>query len=60
MTIFMECPYNHCKARAQVQYSDGIGEELQTDKDKALAELRKRVAGLLKHAHRKGEHQRGR
>lgn len=60
MTIFMPCPYNGCKARAQVHYSDRIGEELQTDKDRALSELRKRVAGLLKHDHREGVHKRGR
>jgi len=60
VTIFMPCPYNGCKARVQVQYSDRIGEELSTDKDKALIELRKRVSGLLKHDHREGRHKHGR
>lgn len=31
-------------------------EELSTDKDKALIELRKRVSGILKHDHREGRH----
>lgn len=60
MTIFMPCPYNNCRSRAQVTFSDRIGEELTIEKDRAMAELRKRVAGMLKYDHRKGDHKRGR
>lgn len=60
MTIFTPCPYTNCKARAQTTVSDTIDKDLQTTKEKAMAEVRKRVAGLLKHDHREGRHKRGR
>jgi hypothetical protein len=60
MTIFMTCPYNHCKARWQVRYSDKIGEQLTTNRDDAIAELRHRVNLMIKKDHREGRHKHGR